>query len=734
MSNDLLYTNRFFSKEELTKTKIDDRMKNQKNYNSFLRDTQNNVNNFLKKDILTDDLLPISKGLNKQFPPNLNKNSYPILSDTFQDMSEDKYFKIKKSSISIYSEDRNRSDSIMPNNYYINLGRKFCNIQKIVLKDISISNSIQTINYNNNNLFWQYPTKNELILSGSDNQLIPSKNNDIFFSDYPNSVNNVPSEQLIYGYKFPISFVSVNDFKPFIKKNINSNVFHKKKSLFDLEIIELQDNNKNISEPWKPFQNLKRKYVLPFYNNNSIREDNMLINIDINTNSHIVNITNRIEEVNILSVQTFYNNISNQDDNDFGSFSPIPTDTLLKNRIYITCLNNSNLGSISKTDTNIFPLVLTNMKNIGGINSPLINNTCFFDEKIYKDKYSGNVPDYVSTYRIFDEINIPLLGGGTLPLIRYELKLSTGNSNLYFDSSGFIIGTVKSETIICNKSLQKVLEGITIKNIFFTLEENNEITRDEYPVIGRALPFKFYRDLTGKENKNCRVKNESILNLLSFNNFRDSNYIGTISFSQDYKFIHRNTDQIISSVISNPDQNFIINNMLQINYPQYRLNIENYNNEYYFRSVPFLFLKILPTKTDNVINNSLIRISNSKNINITSTYKKEFYFNIDKNISGEQVYKKNTDDLFAKIYLNQAPYQTIINKDGIYEYKFEDMPLENLDQLLIQFTDPIGEIVDLYIPHSFTLEIYEKISVLKDTLINSRRGEIVTNGITNIYN
>ena len=97
-------------------------------------------------------------------------------------------------------------------------------------------------------------------------------------------------------------------------------------------------------------------------------------------------------------------------------------------------------------------------------------------------------------------------------------------------------------------------------------------------------------------------------------------------------------------------------------------------------------------------------------------------------------YKKNTDDLFAKIYLNQAPYQTIINKDCIYEYKFEDMPLEDLDQLLIQFTDPYGEIVDLYIPHSFTLEIYEKISVLKDTLINSRRGEIVTNGITNIYN
>lgn len=734
MNNDLLYTNRFYSKEDLNETKIERGTKNKKNYNSFLKSTQNNVSNFLKKNILTNDPLPISKSLNKQFPPNLSKNSYPILSDTFQDMSEDKYFKIRKSSISIYSEDRNRADSIMPNNYYVNMERKFCNIQKIVLKDISISNSIQTINYNNNNLFWQYPTKNELILSGSDNQLIPSKNNDIFFSDYPNSVNNVPSNQLIYGYKFPISFVSVNNFKSFVKKNINSNVFHGKKSIFDLEIIELQDNDKNTSKPWKPFQDLNRKYEFPFYENNTIKEDNMLINVDINLDSHIVNIINRIEEVNILSVQTFYNDVNNQLDNDFGSFSPTPVATLLTNRIYITCLNNSNLGSISKTDVNIFPLVISNMKNIGGIDSPLINNTCFFDEKIYKDKYSGNVPDYVSTYRIFDEINIPITGGGTLTLIRYEFKLSTGNSGLFFNSSGFVIGTVKSETIVYNTSLQKILEGNTINNIFFTLEENREITQNEYPVIGRALPFKFYRDLTGEENKNCKIKNQSILNLLSFNNFRDSNYTATISFSQDYKFIHRNTDQLLSSAITTPDQKFVINNMLQIYYPQYKLNIENYNNEYYFRSVPFLFLKILPTKTDNVINNSLVRVSNSTNINVTSIYKKEFYFNIDKNLSGEQTYKKNTSNLFAKIYLNQAPYQTIISKDSTYEYKFEDMPLEDLDQLLIQFTDPYGKIVDLYIPHSFTLEIYEKISVLKDTLINSRRGEIVTNGITNIYN
>ena len=733
MNNDLLYTNRFYSKQDLNENKIENKTKNQNNYNNFLRNTQNKTNNFLKKNILTNDLLPVTKNINKRYPSNLNKNTYPILSDTFQDMSEDKYYKIRKTSVSIYSEDRDKVDSIMPNNYNVFLNRKFCNIQKIVLKDITISNTIQTINYNNNTLFWQYPTKNELILTGSDNQLIPSKNNDIFFSDYPNSVNNSPSEQLIYGYKFPISFLSVDEFKPFIKKNINSNVFHGKKSIYDLDIIELKDNKQNTTNEWEPFRNLQRKFELPFYKNNTIREDNMLMNIDINTDNHIVSVVNRIEEVNILSVQTFYNDTSNQLDNDFGSFLPSPSATLLRNRIYITCLKNSNLGFISRKSTNIFPLVISNINRIGGINGELLNNTCFFDENIYKEKYGvSNIPDYVSTYNIFDEIEIPIIGGN-LKLIRYELKLSSGNSGLFFNSSGFVIGTVKSDTIIYNQSLQLILNGEKIKNIYFTLEENERINKDEYPIIGRALPFKFYRDINGKENVRCKIKNQSILNLLSFNNFRDSNYLGTISFSQEYKFIHRNTDQIISSVLVSPDQNIIVNEILQINYPQYRLNIENYNNKFYFKSIPFIFLKILPTSTNNVVNNSLVRTSNSKNINFSTTYKKEFYFKIDKNITGDLEYVKKTNNLFAKIYLNQAPYQTIINEKGIYEYKFEDAPLEDLDNLLIQFIDPIGEIIDLYTPHSFTLEIYEKISVLKDTLINSRRGEIVTNGITNIY-
>jgi hypothetical protein len=173
--------------------------------------------------------------------------------------------------------------------------------------------------------------------------------------------------------------------------------------------------------------------------------------------------------------------------------------------------------------------------------------------------------------------------------------------------------------------------------------------------------------------------------------------------------------------------------MFRINYPQYRLNIENYNGEYYFRSHPFIFLKILPTSNDKSTTDTLYRVTNTKNKDILSVYQKEFYFNIDKSFTSGTVYSKNTQNLFAKVYLKPVPYRTIIDTTGRYEYLFDESPLENLDTLQIQIVDPYGEILDLYLPHSFTIDIYEKISVLKDTLIDSRRGDIVTNGIANIY-
>jgi hypothetical protein len=728
-NNDLLYTNQFRSTENLTEDQIKKRVVNSNMYLKNLNKMNNSTEKYMKTNILTNDPLPINKALNNQFPANKNKNSYPILSDVFQDTSQDKYYKIKKTSLSINSDDRQFSESIMPNNYAVNLSGNYTNIQKIILKDISISNTLQTINTNNNGFYWEYPTIETLRNTGSDNQLIPSKFNDIFYTDVAEGkVNTEDSSQMIYGYKFPISFLDVSQMGPYIKKYINSNVFHGKKGIYDSDEIELEDPYKNTTNKILPYSNLTRKNIEYPYKSNNTLNTNMLFNVDIDIETHIVSIINRIEEVGILSVQTFYNEILSKNDNIYGRFIPISnTDTLLPNKIYITVFNESNLGNLNNNDP--YPLVITELNNIGGIDSPNINNTCFFNEIIYINAYGG-VPDYISTYKIFDRIRIPS-GTTTVDLLRIELTLSTGNAGLYFNSSGYIITTSKTDSIIFNSSLQNLINGTTtIGGIYFTLQENQELTENNYPIIGRTLPFRFNNNVSN----NCNKYNQTILNLLSFKTNEISDYIETISFSQNFKFIHRNIDQIYSSVFSSTNQEEIITEMLKINYPQYRLNIENYNNNYYFRSQPFIFIKIFPELNNKTMNNSLIRVTNTQNKNILSTYQKEFYFNLDNSFNSGNIYRKYTNNLFAKVYLDPIPYKTKIDISGRYEYKFEENPLENIDKIIVQITDPFGEILDLYLPHSFTLDIYEKISVLKDTLIDSRRGDIVTNGIASIYN
>jgi len=728
-NNDLLYTNQFRTVDNLTEDQIKKRVVNSNMYLKNLNKMNNSTEKYMKTNILTNDPLPINKALNNQFPANKNKNSYPILSDVFQDTSQDKYYKIKKTSLSINSDDRQFSESIMPNNYAVNLSGNYTNIQKIILKDISISNTLQTINTNNNGFYWEYPTIETLRNTGSDNQLIPSKFNDIFFTDVAEGkVNTEDSSQMIYGYKFPICFLDVSQMGPYIKKNINSNVFHGKKGIYDSDKIELEDPYKNTTNKILPYSNLTRKNIEYPYKSNNTLNTNMLFNVDIDIETHIVSIINRIEEVGILSAQTFYNEILSKNDNIYGRFiNPANTDTLLPNKIYITVFNESNLGHLNDNDA--YPLVITGLNNIGGIDSPNINNTCFFNENIYINAYGG-VPDYISTYKIFDRIRIPS-GTSTVDLLRIQLTLSTGNAGLYFNSSGYIITTSKTDSIIFNSSLQNLINGTTtVGGIYFTLEENRELTANNYPIIGRTLPFRF----NNNESNNCNRYNQTVLNLLSFKINDISDYIETISFSQNFKFIHRNIDQLYSSTFSSTNQEEIIKEMLKINYPQYRLNIENYNNNYYFRSQPFIFLKIFPQLNNKTVNNSFIRVTNTQNKNILSTYQKEFYFNLDNSFNSGNVYRKYTNNLFAKVYLDPVPYKTKIDISGRYEYKFEENPLENMDKIIVQITDPFGEILDLYLPHSFTLDIYEKISVLKDTLIDSRRGDIVTNGIASIYN
>jgi len=108
--------------------------------------------------------------------------------------------------------------------------------------------------------------------------------------------------------------------------------------------------------------------------------------IDIDVNTHICTLINRAETIEICAIQT----IINEDDIfNSSSFNPI-----MKNSSFIITIGNiiNNSESIftqSQSLLNIFPLIMNNLSNIGGIVNEYINLTEFYYYDIIK-KYNSN--------------------------------------------------------------------------------------------------------------------------------------------------------------------------------------------------------------------------------------------------------------------------------------------------------------------------------------------------------
>lgn len=769
--NDLLYTNKFINKDEVDINKFKKSNININQVNKFRKNKTNNTERYLQRNLLSSDEVNINKFKTSQFKSHLNKNSFPILSDAMRDIAEDKYFKIRKTAISVYSDDRNKSIYTSSNNYIFDLQNKFENVQKIKLKDFYFPNSIPPINITNNLFIWGYPTIEELYTTGSDNLLIPTKNNTLLFSEIA-EVNTCNNKQLIYSFSFPNTFIDIESFPNYFTSKISQNSLHGIKNLYDPTYIKLFDSSENDNNDGNSFINTKRKFIeKPFSDDDELFDkisNQNIFNLNIDINTHKVEIINRLEQISIMSMQTFVNDIdlstATQADRLFSYFeiSPYVTDHILKkNRIYITILidgNNNYLERFEKDSNggNPYPLVFTNLPSIGGIIKEDINYTCFFHENIYKNNYGGIVPNYISTYKLFDRIilinteNCPpgLDAREQVQLLRFELKVSSGNTNNnFFNSSGRIINTIKQDNFILNKSLEQFIKmkkrkdvsgcnfdytderyRYFVNDIFLNLNESNDETENRLPNMGRALPFKLYKNINILENDDTCSKTETtILDMLGFITIDNLNS-EILSVTPVYKFIHSNTQDYLISPFNTLNKQNIVRQLTLNNSPQNKLNIENYDGKFYFKSIPFIFMKIFPNNIQS-INGQLERIEDNKNNIIENEYSKIFYLaqdNVNKN-------KKNTDNLFAKIYLNQIPLKsTIINK-STYEFIFEDKPLENFSSLKVIFTNPFGREIELSLEHSFTLEIYEKINVLKDTLLDTRNGDVCSNGIKSLY-
>ena len=241
------------------------------------------------------------------------------------------------------------------------------------------------------------------------------------------------------------------------------------------------------------------------------------------------------------------------------------------------------------------------------------------------------------------------------------------------------------------------------------------------PQIGRAMPFRildYYKDV---EDDN-KIKNNSILNKLGWPNKKSSENIQNITFKKQFYFVHSNIDSFNKNIINKININNIYTLYKYLS-PQKKLEIEYNGYDYSFKSIPFIYLKILPDGNNIAIDNQLIRLNEKKNKKL---FKKEFF----EKISNNNFHKFNTNNILAKIYLNPIKYMTTIMPNINYEYTFYDNTLETLDKIKIIITDPYGETINIESEYSFTLEIQERINILKNTLLDTRRGnKIITSNI-----
>lgn len=722
---DLLYTNKFINTNLINNAQI---KKNIKNYNEF-------KTNYEKEQKFDDNYLQnaninVNKVNQNHFPSKF-KNRYPVFSDSINDIIENKYKKIYKTNLYIYSKDRNKTLHLFPNNYELEVPKLFNNIRKIILKDVYIPNYLTPINETNNVLCWQYLNLDVLNLEKINYNIIPCIKREGFigipYSNLKDSYSEVELSKLTNKCFFKYSNPSVEDFNDYVRNETMKNSHN----------IELESPYNDELLPETMTKSLMRTL---FY-------------FDINKESGKVRVINRLEELSILGIQTFgklsISEIKNYDIYDSYISTKISGSFLNPNAMYILLEYSGNyMNFIQQTQGN--PLIITDFPKIDSYSQNIINFTELYNTNLYYDYLSKEEADNnlatISNYKFFDLIEI-----GKSRFIRLEVFFSSGNSNNnYYIENGKPIIPILPETYIFNKSLQKFFDDGE-SNTNFRLIHNLHC-----PKIGRAICFRFVNDSKIINNNiddftltellsekllecNKEIKKSFLIDLFKWDiddivyNLEtfDYNYL-----NRKFRFIHCNYQSVeyrlndtINNLFKNRDYKvYDLLNLYNTEFIQLQknLNIQKHNDKYYFRVLPFIFIRItFNNNINNDTNNQHMRCVDSKNSQYNNSYIP--YFD---SLTDNRVFiKKETNEITAKIKLdnlfggsNDLFYE--INEEII----FYEQLYNKLDNVKIEFLTPDGKLVENIFDNSLTLEIYEEKEVLKETLINSKTGIINTNG------
>ena len=293
---DLLYTNKFVSKDVISSNDLKMGTKYYKNFQDNIDKRSSLTKKYLNTNLKDGDSININKTESKPWPPNNNRNFKPIFSNAVSDVVENKYIKAIRTILSIYSKDRNKKKSIMPNNYKMNMGKEFINIYRIKLIDLNIPNTIPPVNLSNNIIRWIYPTLDIINYTNTGDSLYP----------FLETMNNLPPYFWYYSNANNLPYTDFNEQDSTIEQPqdiytafIDSGFYSTKKLEKKLE-EKMNDILHNIKEGIVSVYNKE-------YNQRLLNNTNHSFKVDINPYTSVCTIINRAEEIQVLSIQTLPN-------------------------------------------------------------------------------------------------------------------------------------------------------------------------------------------------------------------------------------------------------------------------------------------------------------------------------------------------------------------------------------------------------------------------------------------
>jgi hypothetical protein len=771
---DLLYTNNFVETNTLSKQQIQDDTQYYDRYLNYLDNKPDNqVQEYLDTNLFESDLVNIQQTNNKPWPIDLKKNRYPLMDNLSKDLSVNRYTQEQILNLSVNSDERNKNYFPYTTQIEVSLPTTLNNVKSIELTDICIPSFNDSITNMNNNFAWQffsnYYTNNinsfNIIPYCDTNRKISYYS--LPYSTYKIDINNYginfnPELYLTYQINIPIGHYEINLLLNNLKI-LTKNVLH---GSFDINLVSLLNN---ASKSRVPDMELPPFMEEPYNSFPYLQFTSNLWNFEINLNNDAFFAVNRMEEINLVSYQTFiqpkdsYTDSDWQDLDIFYHYSDNPGN-LDPKYIYITVPYQKDVTNFWYEESannpffpSAFPLVLTGLATFDeNLNTFMrnLNMTPFFDLNIYIKNtqpigenpviYTEDELFNVCYYKYSDTITIPTnstTGSKSIILTRFALRYtSAGLKGQKFNNSNINI-TPKFEYI---KPSQKntILYSTNLNSILLNKTNTINYNMDILPLIGRALLTRLIVDQNNGFFINYEVdgdyeKKRTFLNLLGFSIGNQTSAFLVSNFNNGFSFVHSNRYPKILD-LSIPELYYnILPSTYDLISPQTKIQFSIENGQYYLSNSPFVYIQIIfvNNSSNYIIQQFNIQTSqDSYNLSINKNYSNSFITSIlplgiplNCVLETLKIQQKDKNNIIAKILTSTLPgnlntLNNNINSKPIIQ-SFNQI-LDDIRVIQINILDSNYRIIQSNKNYSMIIKFKYDVHKLKETNINTKTNNV----------